>query len=255
VALLAAFVLRESTARQPLIPLRVFRSRNVAGANVIQLLMVAGLFGMFFLGVLFMQHVLGYSSIGTGVAFLPVSIGIGVMSLRFSAALNLRFGPKATLLTGLGMLTLALAWLVRVPVHASYVVDLLPSMLLLGIGAGLCFPALMTLAMSGAVPSESGLASGLVNTTVQVGGALGLAVLATLSSTHSAHLIADGVGRAAALTGGYHLAWVISASVAFAGFLIAIPAIKAVRLDQTMAGAEAETNDNFTLDPSLAEAA
>jgi MFS family permease len=211
---------------------------------------------MFFLGVLFMQHVLGYSAIGTGVGFLPVSIGIGVMSLRFSAALNFRFGPKATLLTGLGMVTVSLAWLVRIPVHANYIIDLFPSMLLLGVGAGLCFPSLMTLAMSGATPGESGLASGLVNTTVQVGGALGLAVLATLASTRSAHLIATGVGHASALTSGYHLAWLISASVAFAGFLIAVPLIRSVRLGEGHVPAvETEPTINFNADPSFAEAA
>ena len=156
----------------------MFRSRNVSGANLVQLLMVSSLFGMFFLGVLFMQRVLGYSAIGTGVAFLPVSLAIGIFSLGFSARLNNRFGAKATLLPGLTMVALALIWLTRVPVGASYLTDLLPSMLLLGVGAGLSFPSLMTLAMSGATESDSGLASGLVNTTMQVGGALGLAVLA-----------------------------------------------------------------------------
>jgi MFS family permease len=253
--LLAGFVVRESTAREPLIPLRIFRSRNVAGANVIQLLMVAGLFGMFFLGVLFMQRVLGYSSIGTGVAFLPVSVGIGVMSLRFSAALNFRFGPKATLLAGLAMVSVALAWLVRVPVHASYAVDLLPSMLLLGVGAGLCFPSLMTLAMSGTTPAESGLASGLVNTTVQVGGALGLAVLATLASSRTTHLLATGTGHASALTGGYHLAWVISAGVALAGLAIAVPVIERVRLgDEQAPSGEAEI-EPLNPEPAYLEAA
>jgi EmrB/QacA subfamily drug resistance transporter len=228
--LLLAFVARESTAKDPLIPLRMFRSRNVSGANIVQLLMVASLFGMFFLGVLFMQHVLGYSAIGTGFAFLPVSLGIGVFSLGLSARLNERFGPKATLLAGLALLTAGLGLLARVPVGASYATDLLPSMVLLGAGAGLSFPSLMTLAMSGATMSDSGLASGLVNTTVQVGGALGLAVLATLSSTRTTHLLATGVAHPSALTGGYHLAWVISASVAASALLIGFPVIRSVRL-------------------------
>jgi MFS family permease len=250
--LLAGFVARESTARQPLMPLRLFESRNVAGANVIQLLMVAGLFGMFFLGVLFMQHVLGYSAIGTGIGFLPVSIGIGAMSLGLSARLNFRFGPKATLLAGLAMLGLGLAWLTRIPVHATYATDLLPSMLLLGVGAGLSFPSLMTLAMSGATPEDSGLASGLVNTTVQVGGALGLAVLATLASSRTSHLQASGVGHAAALTGGYHLAWVISASIAAAALLIAVPLLRTVRLGDEQPEVVAV---DFGAADSLAEAA
>jgi EmrB/QacA subfamily drug resistance transporter len=228
-ALLVAFVARESTARDPLIPLRMFRSRNVSGANLVQLLMVSSLFGMFFLGVLFMQHVLGYSAIGTGFAFLPVSLGIGVFSLGFSARLNEGFGPKATLLAGLALLAAGLGLLTRVPVQATYATDLLPSMFLLGVGAGLSFPSLMSLAMSGATASDSGLASGLVNTTVQVGGALGLAVLATLATTRSAHLLASGSSPASALTGGYHLAWVISASIAAAALLIGAAALRAVQ--------------------------
>jgi MFS family permease len=212
--------------------LRIFRSRNVSGANLVQLLMVSSLFGMFFLGVLFMQHVLGYSAIGTGVAFLPVSLGIGILSLGMSARLNARFGPKATLLPGLALLAIGLVWLTRVPVHASYVTDLLPSMVLLGVGAGLSFPSLMTLAMSGATAEDSGLASGLVNTTLQVGGALGLAVLATLSTTRTGHLLAAGDSHAAALTGGYHLAWVISAGIAGVALLIGGTVLRAVRLGE-----------------------
>jgi MFS family permease len=225
-ALLSAFVAREASAKDPLIPLRLFRSRNVSGANVVQLLMVASLFGMFFLGALFMQHVLGYSAIGTGFAFLPVSLGIGVFSLGLSSRFINRFGAKATLLPGLALLAIGLGLLARAPVGANYATDLLPSMLLLGAGAGLSFPSLMMLAMSGATPSDAGLASGLVNTTVQVGGALGLAVLATLSTTRTSHLVAAGASQPAALTGGYHLAWVISASVAGAALVIGAWALR-----------------------------
>jgi MFS family permease len=244
-ALLIAFVARESTARDPLIPLRMFRSRNVSGANIVQLLMVASLFGMFFLGVLFMQHVLGYSAIGTGFAFLPVSVGIGVFSLGFSARLNNRFGPKATLLPGLALLSIGLALLARAPVGARYLTDLLPAMILLGAGAGLSFPSLMMLAMSGATASDSGLASGLVNTTVQVGGALGLAVLATLSTTRTTHLLAAGATHASALTGGYHLAWVISASIAAAALVIGAPVLRSVRLDAHAATATTPHQDDW----------
>jgi EmrB/QacA subfamily drug resistance transporter len=255
-ALLAAFVWREATAAEPLIPLRMFRSRNVAGANAVQLLMVSSLFGMFFLGVLFMQHVLGYSAIGTGFGFLPVSVGIGVMSLGFSARLNTRFGPKATLLPGLVMLAAALAWLTRAPVAASYVTDLLPSMILLGVGAGLAFPSLMTLAMSGAEAPDAGLASGLVNTTVQVGGALGLAVLATVSSSRTSHLIATGVSHPAALTSGFHLAWAIAATIAVGSLAIAVPVLRSVRIGDEAAAVDADVAE-FTngAEASYAEAA
>jgi EmrB/QacA subfamily drug resistance transporter len=260
VILAVLFVWREATAREPLMPLRVFESRNVAGANVVQLLMVSSLFGMFFLGVLFMQHVLHYSAIGTGVAFLPVSIGIGVLSLGFSARLNFRFGPKAVLQAGLLLLALALIWLVRAPVDAGYVGDLLPAMVLLGIGAGMSFPALMTLAMSGATPEDSGLASGLVNTSVQVGGALGLAVLATLSTTRTAHLLAAGHARPEALTSGYHLAWIVSAGIALASLAIATPWIRAVRGGSVAPAADEQQTASGELapaevNPSYAEAA
>jgi EmrB/QacA subfamily drug resistance transporter len=244
-ALLIAFVAREATAKDPLIPLRLFRSRNVSGANIVQLLMVASLFGMFFLGALFMQHVLAYSAIGTGFAFLPVSLGIGVFSLGLSARLINRFGAKATLLPGLALLALGLGLLARVPVGASYATDLLPSMVLLGAGAGLSFPSLMTLAMSGATPSDAGLASGLVNTTVQVGGALGLAVLATLSTTRTSHLLAAGASQPSALTDGYHLAWVISASLAAAALLLGAWALRAMSPQAEETHLETETTTAY----------
>ncbi len=202
-----------------------------------------------------MQRVLGYGAVATGLAFLPVSAGIGVLSLGFSARLNNRFGPKATLLPGLAMLVAGLAWLARAPVGAAYATDVLPSMILIGAGAGVSFPSLMTLAMSGASAGDSGLASGLVNTTVQVGGALGLAVLATLSATRTEHLLAAGDQRAVALTGGYHLAWIISAAVAAAALLVASVALRAA---PGIAAAEQSTAQERELlgpDPAYSEAA
>jgi EmrB/QacA subfamily drug resistance transporter len=221
VVLLAGFVWREATAGTPLMPLRIFRFRNVTGANVVQILMVAGLFGMFFLGVLYLQRVLGYDAIETGVAFLPVSLTIGVLSLGFSARLNMRFGAKATLLPGLVLIVIGLLLFARAPVDGDYVVDVLPTMLLLGIGAGLSFPSLMSLAMSGATQSDSGLASGLVNTSLQVGGALGLAVLATLSTTRTENLLDGGDSTADALLGGYHLAFIIAAGLVAIAVVVA----------------------------------
>jgi EmrB/QacA subfamily drug resistance transporter len=222
VSLLAAFVGREATARQPLVPLRVFRSRTTAAANLIQMLMVAGMFGMFFLGALYLQRVLHYSAIGVGLAFLPVAVGIGAVSLRFAPILITRFGARATLVPGLVLMFAGLALFARSPVDASYAVDVLPSMVLLGIGAGLSFSPLMTLAMSAATPADSGLASGLVNTTQQVGGALGLAVLATLSTTYSQSLLRTGGTTAAALTSGYHLAFTVGAALVVAALALAV---------------------------------
>jgi len=242
VALLAGFLVRQARAANPLLPLRLFRSRNVSGANLIQMLMVAGIFGMFFLGSLYLQKVLGYDPLQIGLAFLPVALAIGTLSLGFSARLTTRYGPRAVLLPGLGLLVTGLVLFARTPVDASYVTDLLPAMLLLGIGAGLAFPALMTLAMSEATPSDSGLTSGLVNTTQQVGGALGLAVLATLSTSRTDNQLARGAASDAALTNGYHLAFVVGAALLVAAIVAAATILRPVAAPQneTVFGGEPE---------------
>jgi EmrB/QacA subfamily drug resistance transporter len=232
IALLIGFVIREARAKTPLIPLGIFRSRNVSGANLVQMLMVAGLFGMFFLGAVYMQRVLGYGPLGVGLAFLPVALAIGVLSLSITPRLNMRFGARATLLPGLGSIAAGLALFALAPVHAGYAADLLAPMVLLGVGAGLSFPSLMTIAMSGVEPSESGLASGIVNTSLQVGGALGLAVLATLSTTRTKDLVAAGVSQAEALTRGFHLTLVIGS-----GLLVVAIALAAVILSSSRAQA------------------
>jgi EmrB/QacA subfamily drug resistance transporter len=226
VALLAGFVVRQTRASDPLVPLRIFRSRTVTGANLIQVLMVAGLFGMFFLGALYMQRVLHYDAIQVGLGFLPVALGIAVMSLGVSARVITRFGAKSALLPGLAFAALALMLFRQAPANASYVGDLLPSMVLLGVGAGLAFPSLMTLAMSAATPEDSGLASGLVNTTQQVGGALGLAVLATLSTTRSNSARASGDSLTTSLMSGYHLAFTVGAIMMLAAVGLAAVLLK-----------------------------
>jgi EmrB/QacA subfamily drug resistance transporter len=229
VALLAGFIVRQATAANPLIPLRIFRSRTVTIANLMQALMVAGIFGMFFLGALYLQRVLGYDAIEVGLAFLPVALGIAGMSLRFTAQLMMRFGAKSTLIAGLVLVAAGLLVFRSAPLNASYVTDLLPVMLLLGVGAGLVFPALMTLAMSGATPEDSGLASGLVNTTQQVGGALGLAVLATLSATRTGSLLGNGASNAVALTDGYHLAFTVAAGLVLSAIAIGLVFLRPTR--------------------------
>ena len=237
--LLAAFVVREARAASPLVPLRVFRSRTLAAANLIQMLMVAGLFGMFFLGALYLQRVLGFDALEVGLAFLPVALTIGAMSLAVSPRLILRFGALPTLLPGLLLIAAGLVLFQRAPVDGDYVRDLLGVMLLLGVGAGLSFPALMTLAMAGAGPSDAGLASGLVNTTQQVGGALGLAVLATLATTRTEGRLADGAPAAAALTDGYHLAFALGAGLVVAAIALAVALLgRAGAPERETAGAE-----------------
>jgi len=226
VALLAGFFACEMRAANPLVPLRILRSRNLSGANSIQALMVAGMFGMFFLGSLYLQRVLGFTPLEIGLAFLPLTAIIGVLSLGFSARLNLRFGPRATLIPGLAAVAAGLLYFSRIPVDGSYLADVLPSMVLIGIGAGLSFPSLMSLAMSGVRPQEAGLASGLVNTSLQVGGALGLAVLATLSTERSGKLAAAGDSGAEALTGGYQLAFLVGAGLVAGAVAIALAVLR-----------------------------
>jgi EmrB/QacA subfamily drug resistance transporter len=219
--LMAGFLVRQARTSNPLLPLTVFRSRNVSGANLVQVLMVAGMFGMFFMGALYLQLVLGYDPLQIGLAFLPVAVAIGALSYRQSAELNMRFGARRMLLTGLTLTAAGLALLIRAPEHASYVVDVLPSMVLLGIGGGLSFPAVMTLGMADATAGDSGLVSGLINTSGQVGGALGLAVLATVSTSYTDHMIAGGHSPVAALTAGYHLAFAMAACMIAVALVVA----------------------------------
>jgi EmrB/QacA subfamily drug resistance transporter len=222
--LLAAFLAREASARNPLVPLRILRSRNLAAANLIQILSVPAMFGMFFLGALYLRRVLGYDPLQTGAAFLPVTFAMGTLSIRYSERLVTRFGARATILPGLALIVAGLSVFALAPVHSRYLTELMPAMLLLGIGAGVCFPALMTLAMSDAGPHDAGLASGVVNTSAQVGGALGLAVLATLASSRSHALRLGGHSPAASLTGGYQLAFWIAAGLAVAAVAVALSA-------------------------------
>ena len=225
VALLAAFVARQARIPNPLMPLRLFRSRNVSGANIVIALLVIGMFGMFFLGALYLQRVLGYDPLEVGLTFLPSTVVMGAMSLRFAGPLTLRYGPKATLVASLVSILGGLLLFARTPVDGT-LVDIMPAMVLVGLGAGLGFPSLMTLSMSGATPSDSGLASGLVNTSVQVGGAFGLAVLATIATERSGNLIADGAAVRAALNSGYHVAYLIGAVLVVAAIAAALTILR-----------------------------
>jgi predicted MFS family arabinose efflux permease len=205
--LLGAFVVRESRTSNPLLPLRIFRSRHVSGANAIQLVVTAAMFGVFFLTSIYLERVLGFDAFLVGIGFLPISLSIGALSLGTSAALITRFGPRSVLLPGLGLMAGGLLLLSAMPATATYLVNILPALLLFGLGAGLTFPAVVTIAMSDSSPQDSGLASGLVNTSRQVGGSLGLAVLASLSASRAGDLLAAGSNPAAALTGGIHAAY------------------------------------------------
>jgi EmrB/QacA subfamily drug resistance transporter len=221
VLLLAAFTWRQWTARNPLLPLRLFASRNLAGANVIQASMMAGMFGFFFLGSLDLQRIHHYGPLAIGLAFLPNAVAMAVLSVGGSARLIMRFGARPVLLAGQSLIALSLALLALGPISGPYLRDWLVPVVVLGIGAGLAFPSLTILAMADATPSDSGLASGLLNTTTQMGAALGLAVLATLSTNRSGELIGAGQGATSALSGGYHFAWAIGAGLVIAAIGLA----------------------------------
>jgi len=234
VVLLGGFIAREASARHPLVPLRIFRSRGVSGANLVQVLSVAGMFGMFFLGSLYLERILGYDALEIGLAFLPVTVVMGTLSLKYSDKLVMRFGPKPTLLAGLGLMAAGLLVFSQAPVDGSYLTNVLPVMVLLGAGAGTSFPALMMVAMSGVDPHDAGLASGLVNTSAQIGGALGLAVLATLSASRSQDRIADGASSAVALTDGYHFAFWIGAALVVTSIGVAAAVLRSPRVPETV---------------------
>jgi hypothetical protein len=235
IALLAAFVVRQARAANPLVPLRVFASRTVSVANLTFGLVVAGIFGMFFVGALYLQRVLHYDAIEVGLAFLPVAIGIAALALGLAAKLIMRFGAKPTLIAGLILVVIGLIVFRGAPANADYVTDLLPAMVSIGVGAGLVFPSVVTLAMSAATPEDSGLASGLANTTRQVGGVLGIAVLATLATTHSDALRSHGVTATAALLGGYRLAFTIAAALVLAAIAVGLLLPRAQRSPETAA--------------------
>ncbi|MFE9299202.1 MFS transporter [Streptomyces niveus] len=219
-ALTGAFIARQATAPTPLMPLRIFRSRGVVGANIVQMLMVAALFSFQIVLALHLQRVLGYSAAETGLAMLPAALVIGAVSLGVSARLIGRFGERNVLLTGLLLLVTLLVLLTRIPVDADYATDVLPLMFL-SAGFGLALPALTSLGMSDAGEEDAGLASGLFNTTQQIGMAVGVAVLSTLAASRSERLLAGGAGRAEALTGGYHLAFGVGAGLLVTAFVVA----------------------------------
>jgi len=225
--LLAAFVVRQARVRNPILPLRLFASRKLSAANIVQALMSSAFLGFFFLGSLDLQRVLGYGPMAIGLAFLPVAVVMGLFSIRFSAQLINRFGPLAVLAAGQIVIVTALAMLGFGPTNASYAIHLLLPLGLLGLGGGLSFPSLTIIAMSNAGPSDAGLTSGLLNTTGQVGGAIGLAVLATAASARSSRLVHDGVGNVTALAGGYHLAWLIGAATIVITLALAVTLLRA----------------------------
>jgi EmrB/QacA subfamily drug resistance transporter len=252
-ALLAAFVVRQATARTPLVPLRIFRSRNVTGANIVQILLVAACFSFQILLALYLQKVQNYGAAGTGFAMLPAAVVIGAVTLGVSARLIARFGERPVLLAGLALLLALFLALTRLPVHATYAADLLPLMLLPA-GFGLALPALTALGMSGAKADDAGLASGLFNTTQQIGMALGAATLATLAAARTADRAA--LGEAAALTAGYRLAFAVGAGLVVVAAVAAVALLRPVTGDAHRGAAtrEADAENPTTAHGELADA-
>jgi EmrB/QacA subfamily drug resistance transporter len=243
VVLLGVFVAVEGRVAQPLMPLRLLRLRNVAVANVVGILWAGAMFAWFFLAALYLQLVLGYGPLDVGLAFLPANIVMGALSIGVSARLVMRFGIKPPLGVGLTIAACGLALFARAPVDGSFATDVLPAMILLGIGAGIAFNPVLLAAMSDVAPEESGLASGMVNTAFMMGGALGLAILASLAASRTSTLTADGHAHLSALTGGYHIAFVAGALFALAGAALGTGLLRvkgAPGMDAERAGAAAE---------------
>jgi EmrB/QacA subfamily drug resistance transporter len=218
--LLALFVWIEARVRSPLVPLGLFRLRNIAVSNVVGVLWAAAMFAWFFLSALYLQLVLGYSPLEVGLAFLPANLIMGAFSLGLSAKLVMRFGVRPPIALGLGLAAVGLLLFARAPVDGTFVVDVLPSMILLGFGAGMAFNPVLLAAMSDVAPTESGLASGIVNTSFMMGGALGLAILASLAAARTDNLLASGESSVAALNGGYQVAFLLGAGFAFAAAVL-----------------------------------
>jgi EmrB/QacA subfamily drug resistance transporter len=211
VVLAGAFLVIESRVHSPLVPLSLFRLRNVATANIVGVLWAAAMFAWFFLSALYLQLVLGYTPLQVGLAFLPANLIMGAFSIGLSAKLVMKFGLRIPLATGLGLASIGLLLFARAPVDGNILVDVMPAMILLGFGAGIAFNPVLLAAMSDVPPEEAGLASGVVNTAFMMGGALGLAVLASLAASRTDSLEASGSSALEALTGGYHAAFLVGA--------------------------------------------
>jgi EmrB/QacA subfamily drug resistance transporter len=225
--LLGLFLLIEARVRSPLVPLRLFRLRNIAVSNVVGVLWAAAMFAWFFLSALYLQLVLGYSPLEVGLAFLPANLIMAVFSLGLSARLVMRFGIRTPLGLGLALAAAGLLLFARAPVDGTFAVDVLPSMILLGLGAGMAFNPVLLAAMNDVSPNEAGLASGIVNTSFMMGGALGLAVLASLAAARTDTLLESGGDQLASLTGGYHLAFLIGAIFALAAAALGAALLRA----------------------------
>ncbi|MBA3789360.1 MFS transporter [Patescibacteria group bacterium] len=233
VILLATFLVIESRVRSPLIPLSLFKLHNLATANVIGIFWAAAMFALFFLSALYLQVVLGYSPLAVGLAFLPANLIMGFFSFSLSAKLVNRFGLKRPLSIGLSFAALGLFLLARIPLQGNFLIDILPSMVLLGIGAGIAFNPMLLAAMNDVEPHESGIASGIVNTAFMMGGALGLAILASIAAARTASVLASGASPTASLASGYHVAFFVGALFALLAAILSATLLREKRVAQS----------------------
>jgi EmrB/QacA subfamily drug resistance transporter len=237
--LLVVFLGIESRVEAPLVPLRLFRLHNLATANVVGVLWAAAMFAWFFISALYLQQVLGYSPLQVGLAFLPANLIMGAFSLGLSAKLVMRYGLRVPLATGLALAAAGGLLFARAPVDGSFLADVLPAMILLGFGAGMAFNPVLLAAMGDVEQSEAGLASGVVNTSFMMGGALGLAILASIAASRTDSLEASGHGPLAALNGGYHLAFIVAALFSVAAAAVGGALLRTTPAAQAAAEAEA----------------
>jgi predicted MFS family arabinose efflux permease len=222
IALLASFLVLEGRIANPIMPLRILRIRSLVGASVARAMLATGMFATFFLGTLYLQQVRGYSAVDTGLAFLPWSVSLGVLSLGITANLMRRFGPRRVLVPGMVAIVTSLTVMANAGENASYFPVLLGAYTLFGIGAGTSFMPLITIAMSEVPPQDAGLASGIANVSMQISAAVGLAALGTISTGHTAALAAQGYALSSALTGGYQFSFGIAATCVAAGLLVVL---------------------------------
>ncbi|HEY6887050.1 MAG TPA: MFS transporter [Solirubrobacter sp.] len=224
--LLAAFAAWESRIENPILPFRVLRVRTLIGASIVRGFLVIGMFGTWVLGTLFVEHVLGYGAWDTGLAFLPMTMTVGALSLGTTAKVMARLGPERTVILGMSFVIVALLWLTRAGEGAAYFPELFFPFALMGLGMGTAMLPLLTIAMSGVPEKDAGLASGIVNVSMQLAGALGIAVLGTLAASRTSSLTADGANIANALTGGYHLGFEIAAGAVAVGIVLAATVLR-----------------------------
>jgi len=227
ILLMSAFLILESRVAKPIMPLRIFKLRSLSASSVVRGLTFAAMYAVFFFGALYLEKVLGYAPLRTGIAFLPMSIAMAVMSLGLTSRLLIRFGPMKLLVPGMSAVILGLVLLSRTPVHADYFVSILPAFLLLGMGMSISAVPLLTIAMADVPKPDAGLASGIVNVSMWLASSVGLAIFGTLAASKTSSLEASGASTSSALVAGYHVTFLIGAALAALGLIVALIVLRA----------------------------